>query len=338
MPRLTRDKKDAIKKALAEEKSPTEIAKELGIARSSVYRLMGGTASKTKAQQEDTQSDNGSEGSGSAASVEQEEEQDADNEDENNPVRRFYKMSDMFAADLGLKESKEDYGDDDNKPQAVKVQQEQDNNDAKANFMRMMNEATEPVQRVEIPTTAALAAQLRRPMPQEIPDPDFDRGQVIQQIMFNVEHFAPIIRRIIGEDAEAFVQSLPTRSDKELAGLLAIIDRTRSVGNLSTTFKHTFYMAANGAEIVTSQFLGMKTSGFVRALQAQDTEIQMAIKELAIENYNKFNKMNRPEMRLGMLAVMTLIQVDSTARLREAMGGVATPAVPAATEERYADL
>ena len=169
-----------------------------------------------------------------------------------------------------------------------------------------------------------------------IPDPDFDRGEVIQRIMFNVEHFSPMIRKIIGDDADGFIQSLSGRSDRELEGLLAVIDRTRAVGNLATTFRHTFYMAAQGAEVVSSQFLNMRTRGFVQALQAQDTEIQMAIKELAIDNYNRFNKMNRPEMRLGMLAVMTLIQVDSTARLREAMGQA--PSVNTTTQEKYGDL
>jgi hypothetical protein len=63
----------------------------------------------------------------------------------------------------------------------------------------------------------------------------------------------------------------------------------------------------------------------VNALQAQDEEIGMALKELAIEQYDKFNKMNRPEVRLGMVFVMTLIQVDSTNRMRAALGAAVRP-------------
>jgi hypothetical protein len=246
-------------------------------------------------------------------------------------------MSNVFADELGLKEEKPNPDNDDKSPQLI-IQEERQTSDAKANFTRMMMESDRPMQAVEIPSVAQMREHIRRPMPTiiNIPDPDFDRGEVIQRIMFNVEHFAPMLRKIIGDDADGFVQSLSGRSDRELEGLLQVIDRTRAVGNLATTFKHTFYMAAQGAEVVTSQFLNMRTRGFVQALQAQDTEIQMAIKELAIDNYNKFNKMNRPEMRLGMLAVMTLIQVDSTARLREAMGQA--PSVNSSTEEKYGDL
>jgi hypothetical protein len=336
MPRLSKDKKEQIQRAFKDGKSPTEIAKELGVARSSIYRITNATATKqTRSKRDDSSV---SSASGSNSDAEDAEDDDGDDED-NNPsiVKKFLKMSNVFADELGLKEEKPNPDNDDKSPQLI-IQEERQTSDAKANFTRMMMESDRPMQAVEIPSVAQMREHIRRPMPTiiNIPDPDFDRGEVIQRIMFNVEHFAPMLRKIIGDDADGFVQSLSGRSDRELEGLLQVIDRTRAVGNLATTFKHTFYMAAQGAEVVTSQFLNMRTRGFVQALQAQDTEIQMAIKELAIDNYNKFNKMNRPEMRLGMLAVMTLIQVDSTARLREAMGQA--PSVNSSTEEKYGDL
>jgi hypothetical protein len=336
MPRLSRDKKEQIQRAYKEGKSPTEIAKELGVARSSIYRITNATTKKQTKSRRDDSSVSSASGSDSDAESGDDEDDDGDDED-NNPsiVKKFLKMSNVFADELGLKEEKPNPDNEDKSPHLV-IQEERQNNDAKANFVRMMMENDRP--EMEVPSVAQMREQIRRPMPTiiNIPDPDFDRGEVIQRIMFNVEHFAPMLRKIIGDNADDFVQSLSGRSDRELEGLLQVIDRTRAVGNLATTFKHTFYMAAQGAEVVTSQFLNMRTRGFVQALQAQDTEIQMAIKELAIDNYNKFNKMNRPEMRLGMLAVMTLIQVDSTARLREAMGQA--PSVNSSTEEKYGDL
>lgn len=330
MPRLSQSKKEQIQKALKDGKSPTEIAKELGVARSSIYRITTATTKRDDASSV-ASADSGA------------DETDADDGDDVDTrpsvVKNFLKMSNVFADELGLKEQRQDYDKDESKPPQLVIQEEQQTSEAKANFVRMMMQSEgvpQPV--VEVPSVAQMREQIRRPMPQmmNIPDPDFDRGEVIQRIMFNVEHFAPMIRKIIGDDADGFVQSLSGRSDRELEGLLAVIDRTRAVGNLATTFRHTFYMAAQGAEVVSSQFLNMRTRGFVQALQAQDTEIQMAIKELAIDNYNRFNKMNRPEMRLGMLAVMTLIQVDSTARLREAMGQA--PSVNTTTQEKYGDL
>lgn len=331
MPRLSRDKKEQIQKALKDGKSPTEIAKELGVARSSIYRITTAT----------TKQDDASSVSSAGSGADEDDADDADGDDEDtrpSVVKNFLKMSNVFADELGLKEQKQNYDNDDSRPPQLIVQEEQQTSEAKANFMRMMMQSEGVPQSVEVPSVAQMREQIRRPMPlmMNIPDPDFDRGEVIQRIMFNVEHFAPMIRKIIGDDADGFIQSLSGRSDRELEGLLAVIDRTRAVGNLATTFRHTFYMAAQGAEVVSSQFLNMRTRGFVQALQAQDTEIQMAIKELAIDNYNRFNKMNRPEMRLGMLAVMTLIQVDSTARIREAMGQA--PSVNTTTQEKYGDL
>jgi hypothetical protein len=336
MPRLSRDKKEQIQRAFKDGKSPTEIAKELGVARSSIYRITNATMKKQTKSRRDDSSVSSASGSDSDAESGDDEDDDGDDED-NNPsiVKKFLKMSNVFADELGLKEEKPNPDNDDKSPHLV-IQEERQNNDAKATFVRMMMESDRPA--MDVPSVAQMREQIQRPMPTiiNIPDPDFDRGEVIQRIMFNVEHFAPVLRKIIGDNADGFVQSLSGRSDRELEGLLQVIDRTRAVGNLATTFKHTFYMAAQGAEVVTSQFLNMRTRGFVQALQAQDTEIQMAIKELAIDNYNKFNKMNRPEMRLGMLAVMTLIQVDSSARLREAMGQA--PSVNPSTEEKYGDL
>jgi hypothetical protein len=343
MPRLSRSQKEQIAKALEDEQSPTEIAKEMGIARSSVYRLM---KAEPATQRRDTNSDDGS-----AASVStngREHEDDGDDEDDNDPVVRFRAMASTFASDLGLKEqTQKPHIEEETSNAATAARMEQVKRAEEIQRRRIEAELTDGSPRLEVreaPTREEFSeAKLRRTLPPQfasqfdmLSDPDFDRGQVIQQIMFNVEHFAPMIRKIIGEDAEVFVQSLPQRSDRELEGLLSIIDRTRSVGNMATTMRHTFYMAANGAEIITNQFLNMRTRGYLQALQAQDTEISMAIKELAIEHYNKFSKMNRPEMRLGLLAVMTLVQLDSTNRIKEAMGNV--PPVPTETAEKYNDL
>jgi hypothetical protein len=337
MPRLTKDTKAQIAKMLADDKSPTEIAKELGVARSSIYRVVKDTKTATPEH-----SDNESNGSN-------DDDDDDDNGSEpDGVVGNFFKNSVQFAADLGLQA--DTTKNEDEAPPNTKAAQKLEQIKRMEEVQRRRiesellgdNSPRLEVQEVDVPTAATLRKQQLPPQFASqfamLSDPDFDRGQVIQQIMFNVEHFAPMLRKIIGNDEEAFVQSLPQRNDRELEGLLSVIDRTRSVGNMATTMKHTFYMAATGAEVVSSSFLNMRTGGYVEALRAQDTEITMAIKELAIENYNKFSKMNRPEMRLGMLAVMTLIQVDSQARIREAMGTQNIPPVKPDLQQKYEDL
>jgi hypothetical protein len=51
--------------------------------------------------------------------------------------------------------------------------------------------------------------------------------------------------------------------------------------------------------------------------------------------------MNDPKVRLGMLALMTLVQIDSTNRLRDAMGS-SRQSAPATVQpdlkEKYDDL
>ena len=63
----------------------------------------------------------------------------------------------------------------------------------------------------------------------------------------------------------------------------------------------------------------------------------MIFRELAIEYAPRFNFQTRPEMRLGLVYVMTLLQVDNTNRIKAVIAS-AKEDVPAATQESFADL
>jgi len=143
-----------------------------------------------------------------------------------------------------------------------------------------------------------------------------DRGDLIQRILFNVEHFGPLLTGIIGPNPPEFIQGLEKRGDLELKALLNTLERTRSVGNLASGFKQTFFFVVGQATEVVTKLVGMKTDGFVDHLRQQDTEVTMIMKELAIDQWETLKGMNSPEMRFGALFGLTLIQTDAANRMK----------------------
>ena len=141
----------------------------------------------------------------------------------------------------------------------------------------------------------------------------------IQRIIFNVEHFRAHLSTIIGDTPEqhkAFVQSLNMRDPMELKSLLTTIERTRSVGNITAGFKQVFFMTSQAVEAGT-RMIGMKTEGFSYELRAQDEEITMCLKEIAINEWERLKSFDAPHIRLGMLFSMTLLQTDTRNRMND---------------------
>jgi hypothetical protein len=151
------------------------------------------------------------------------------------------------------------------------------------------------------------------PVVQEAP---VEKHTLITQIQLNVENFAPLLNNITANDPEGFKQSLYSKSDSELAMLLKVIERTRLVGNLTSQFKHMFWMTSSALEMGT-QLVGLKSQGLTEALRVQDEEIKMVLKELAMQRADSFSNAQRPEVRLAFLLSTTLLSVDAMNRARE---------------------
>jgi len=162
------------------------------------------------------------------------------------------------------------------------------------------------------------------------------RTQVLQRIMLNLDNFSPLFTYI--HDKTAFVTSLQSKSTLELEAILKTMEQTRTTLNLANQFKHTFFMVGRATEVLGSRFLQLKTDGFLNTLQQQDTELNMIFRELAIEYAPKFSFQTRPEMRLGMLYCMTLLQVDNTNRLKDYLTARSTASVPEGQAEKFADI
>jgi hypothetical protein len=144
-----------------------------------------------------------------------------------------------------------------------------------------------------------------------------ERNALEQRIILNIENFAPIFHFI--KDKDAFIRSIPNKSTAELKGLLKTLETTRTTVNLSNQMKNTFFMASQGTEVLGAMFLGLKTRGFTEMLMSQQQELDMIFREIAIDYAPMFSMTNKPELRLGMIFAMTLMQTDSTNRLKESI-------------------
>lgn len=165
----------------------------------------------------------------------------------------------------------------------------------------------------------ALPVPVASPVPAQelvVRSESIDRHALITQIQMNVENFAPLLKNVIGNDPDRFKQSLYNMSENELATLLKVVVRTRTVGNLSNQFRHVFWMTTSAVEMGT-QFLGLKSQGLTEALRIQDEEIRLILKEMAMERADSFAQAQRPEMRLGFIVATTLLSVDSMNRIKE---------------------
>jgi len=171
-----------------------------------------------------------------------------------------------------------------------------------------------------------------------------ERNALEQRIILNIENFAPIFHFI--KDKDAFIRSIPNKSTTELKGLLKTLETTRTTVNLSNQMKNTFFMASQGTEMFGAMFLGLKTRGFTEMLMAQQQELDMIFREIAIDYAPMFSMTNKPELRLGMIFAMTLMQTDSTNRLKDSIranqsfNSVAETKVPdtQTPQDRFKDL
>ena len=137
----------------------------------------------------------------------------------------------------------------------------------------------------------------------------YDREDLTQRIIFNVQHFGPLLETITGPK-DTFIQSLSKKDGAELKHLLTTLERTRSVGTLSAGFKQVFYVAAQGVE-VASGMIGVESQGFTSHLKEQDEEITMCLKEIALNEWERLKTLDSPQMRLGVLFALTLAQTHT---------------------------
>jgi len=297
-----------------------ELAKLHGVSRSAVYRLLKQeTAAASSPHQEKpaaSKSDND-------RPQRPEKQTEEDGEADTGFLDNLYTKAEQFANSLGLPEQAGQVKNEE--PKDAKAEQ------AKEEQLDALMEAMMGNSPQQMSLPAGLEAALSRPMPQlptrvsvtameendrvaEARPTEAKRSELTQKIIFNIQHFGSQLEVITGSNKEQFIQSLTALSAPQLKETLAILERTRSVGNIANGFKHLFYVTGQATETAT-QIIGMSTSGFTQQLRAQDEEVTMIMKELAIEQWERLKIMDSPQVRLGMLFCMTLVQVDTRNKL-----------------------
>lgn len=158
------------------------------------------------------------------------------------------------------------------------------------------------------------APKLLTPKMLKAPDDPDEKAKVIAQIVLNANSFHSLLKDHLLPSKEAFLQGLPKRGLEDLTITLKTIERTRTVSNLANQLRHVIVMACGGVELLSSK-VGLKSQGFTDAVKAQDDEVRMILKEIAMERADSFKKIQTPEMRLAMVLATTLIGVDAKNRL-----------------------
>jgi hypothetical protein len=142
-----------------------------------------------------------------------------------------------------------------------------------------------------------------------------DPVQIISRIQMNVENFGALLGHIVKPNPDEFLASLYYKSDEELKLLLKVIERARLVGNMSNQFKHVFWLTTSALE-AGAPIIGVKAQGLNQALRVQQEEIQLILKEMALDRADSFEQAQRPEIRLAFLVSTTLLSVDGLNRMK----------------------
>ena len=328
MPRTSPEQRAKVLAELKNKKAVSEIAKELGLTRSAIYRIVDGEKRKAYTQQPQPQQQQPQPQQPQQPQQQQEPDSDSDESDVSSlDSRAFFHRNDKFADDLGLPQDsgKVNHTSDENQGQITQeMEDELDEVLEKITGSAAVSTIPFPFQKPG-QDIASLIDKIGAPIgsaydEEELPQRQrrattvepirYNREDLIQRIVFNVQHFGSLLETITGSNKEAFIASLADKEGFELKHLLTTLERTRSVGTISAGFKQVFYIAAQGVEI-TSGFVGVKSQGFTAQLHQQDEEITMCMKEIALNEWERLKDLDSPQTRLAMLFCLTLAQTHT---------------------------
>lgn len=145
-----------------------------------------------------------------------------------------------------------------------------------------------------------------------VPDDPATKAELIGKISFNVNTFESLLADVIRGDKDRFLNGLEKHGVASLEITLKTIETTRSVKNIANQFMNIFAMGTSFVEMGTQKYLKMNTQGFTQALlQTQQEELRLIMMELAMEQKDKVQKIQRPEVRLAMIMTTTLMAVNN---------------------------
>jgi hypothetical protein len=176
-------------------------------------------------------------------------------------------------------------------------------------------------------------ASTATPRKTKTPDDPDSKAALIGKITINANAFEPLLIDHLLPNKDAYLQGLSKRSEEDLVVQLRTLEYARTVGNLTNQMKHLTYLGVSTVELFGSK-VGLKTQGYADAVKAQEREIQMILKEVAMERAEGWGKAQRPELRLAMVLANTLLAIDNQNRTR----ALQTAQINETTSKKFADL
>ena len=164
-----------------------------------------------------------------------------------------------------------------------------------------------------------------------------DKSILISKITLNVDNFAEVLKDQIQPDRNSFIAKVNKMNVSDLQSTLKLLETIRSTNNLSNQLKYLLYGGCTLVESVT-QRVGLKTQGFAQQVRQQEAEIQSCLREIALNNVESYKKVERPEVRLASVLVMTLLATDSRNRLTQLNESAINRPLPQEVSEKFGDF
>lgn len=165
-----------------------------------------------------------------------------------------------------------------------------------------------------------------------------DKSVYITKITMNVDNFPEVLKDHIKPDRDGYIAKICKMSISDLHQTLKLLETVRSSNNMANQLKYLLYGATNIIEMGTQRFLGMQTQGYAQMVRQQEAEIQSCLREIAINNVDRYKTIEKPEARLVTVLVTTLLATDSRNRMERVRSEFKARPVDPEAEKKYEDL
>lgn len=165
-----------------------------------------------------------------------------------------------------------------------------------------------------------------------------DKSVYITKITMNVDNFPEVLKDHIKPDRDGYIAKICKMSVSDLHQTLKLLETVRSSNNMANQLKYLLYGASSLIEVGTQRFLGMQTQGYAQMVRQQEAEIQSCLREIAINNVDRYKTIEKPEARLVTVLVTTLLATDSRNRMERVRSEFKAKPVDPEAEKKYEDL
>jgi transposase-like protein len=165
-----------------------------------------------------------------------------------------------------------------------------------------------------------------------------DKSVYITKITMNVDTFPEVLKDHIKPDRDGYIAKICKMSISDLHQTLKLLETVRSSNNMANQMKYLLYGASSLIEVGSQRFLGLQSQGYAQMVRQQEAEIQSCLREIAINNVERYKTIEKPEVRLVTVLVTTLLATDSRNRMERVRSEFKSKPVNPEAEKKYEDL